>query len=212
MGLFNLQAPLSDHHAVSRGWVKANTVAQSGTTKVSDDWKITSGSYSYFHIEEGKAKIYHLQEPSHVDHPVTLGYANEHYAAKDQELDGFLKTDGSNRMGASLHMDGNKLISLGTPTTNSDAATKKYVDDSVVRESLMPAKFRWLYQPGDSNLLGDNRFLLYDHFLRIGPVPHNNQAGDFRAMCARDSRAHSINTFGSIYSWSSTTKTFVGGL
>ena len=67
MGLFNLQAPSSDHHAVSRGWVKANTVAQSGTTKVSDDWKITSGSYSYFHIEEGKAKIY-LQEPSHVDH------------------------------------------------------------------------------------------------------------------------------------------------
>ena len=73
----------------------------------------------------------------------------------------------------------------------------------------MPAKFRWLYQSGDGNLLGANRFVLYDHFLRLGPTPHNNQAGDFSAMVLSDTGSHGISTFGSIYSWSNSTKTFV---
>ena len=36
LGVFNLQEPSEDHHAISRGWAKGNTVLNKGTTVVED--------------------------------------------------------------------------------------------------------------------------------------------------------------------------------
>ena len=44
----------------------------------------------------------------------------------------WIKKDGSVDFDANQSMDGNKLIDLGAPTADTDAATKKYVDDSIV--------------------------------------------------------------------------------
>ena len=35
-------------------------------------------------------------------------------------------------MNGNLNMNNNKLVNLATPTSNSDAATKKYADDKKV--------------------------------------------------------------------------------
>ena len=83
LGVFNLQEPSEDHHAISRGWAKGNTVLNKGTTVVEDGWKIQDASKSHFHVEGGKTKIYWLQDPQHEEHPVTLKYADEHYAPKN---------------------------------------------------------------------------------------------------------------------------------
>ena len=43
----------------------------------------------------------------------------------------YLKKDGTVAMTGSLSMGSNKITGLGTPTADTDAATKKYVDDTV---------------------------------------------------------------------------------
>ena len=35
---------------------------------------------SHFHVEGGETKIYWLQDPSHAQHPVTMGWADNKYA------------------------------------------------------------------------------------------------------------------------------------
>ena len=42
----------------------------------------------------------------------------------------FLDTDGSYPMKGNLNMNNNKIVGLNNPTSNTDAATKKYVDDN----------------------------------------------------------------------------------
>lgn len=44
----------------------------------------------------------------------------------------FLHIDGPAAMNGNLNMNNNKLVNLATPTSNSDAATKKYADDKKV--------------------------------------------------------------------------------
>jgi hypothetical protein len=46
----------------------------------------------------------------------------------------FLRLDGTNSMGASLNMNGNKIVNLLDPTLAQDGATKKYVDDQFVAQ------------------------------------------------------------------------------
>ena len=82
LGLFNLQEASEDHHAISRGWAKSNTVLLSGTNTVSNGWKIQSSDKSHFHVENNQTKIYWLQDPSHAQHPVTMGWADNKYALK----------------------------------------------------------------------------------------------------------------------------------
>ena len=79
-GVFNLQTPSADHHAISRGYVKENAVLKSGNNTVSNGWKIQSDQKSHFHVENGETKIYWLQDPSHAQHPVTMGWADNKYA------------------------------------------------------------------------------------------------------------------------------------
>ena len=81
-GVFNLQDATEDHHAISRGWVKKNTVQLSGNNKVTSGWKIQSGDKTHFHVEGGTTRIYYLQDPDHAQHPVPKGWADNRYALK----------------------------------------------------------------------------------------------------------------------------------
>ena len=83
LGLFNLQDASEDHHAISRGWAKRNTVQLSGNNVVSSGWKVQSGGQTHLHVEGGTTRIYYLQDPTHVQHPVTLQYADAKYAKKE---------------------------------------------------------------------------------------------------------------------------------
>jgi len=50
----------------------------------------------------------------------------------DTFFDPLLRRDGSNGMLSALDMGGNKVFNLATPTLNTDAATKEYVDEQIV--------------------------------------------------------------------------------
>ena len=51
-------------------------------------------------------------------------------AGRIPDVSNFLKKDGSVLMTGNLNLGNKKIVSLATPTSNTDAATKKYVDDN----------------------------------------------------------------------------------
>ena len=64
-------------------------------------------------------RILNLKHPVDADEPATKQYADSK----------FLDRNGSRTMIGNLSMNNNKIIKIGTPTDNEDAANKKYVDD-----------------------------------------------------------------------------------
>lgn len=59
---------------------------------------------------------------------VTNEIAKAALEGSDVDLSGFVANDGSTAMTGNLPMGGKKIVNLGTPTANTDAATKAYVD------------------------------------------------------------------------------------
>ena len=114
-GVFNLQDATADHHAVSRGYVKDKAVFKSGTNTVSDGWKIQSDQKSHFHVEGGETKIYWLQDPSHAQHPVTMGWADNKYA-QASNLSSYLPVAGGTLTG-NLQFSGGARIDCNNGNT-----------------------------------------------------------------------------------------------
>ena len=66
-------------------------------------------------------RIYNIPAPDGNNLPTPLAYTDLAY----------LRVDGSNNMTNDLNMANKKIIKLLTPTDDTDATTKKYVDDSI---------------------------------------------------------------------------------
>ena len=113
--MFNLQEATADHHAISWGWVKDNTVLKSGNNTVSNGWKIQSDQKSHFHVEGGETKIYWLQDPSHAQHPVTMGWADNKYA-QASNLSSYLPVAGGTLTG-NLQFSGGARIDCNNGNT-----------------------------------------------------------------------------------------------
>ena len=65
-------------------------------------------------------RIFNLPAPNGGNQPTPLAFTDLKYVARD----------GSSTMTNNLNMDNKKIINLRPPTSNTDAATKKYVDDN----------------------------------------------------------------------------------
>ena len=74
-------------------------------------------------------RIYNIPNPDGPKQPTPLAF-NTDLA--------YLHVDGSNKMTNYLSMNSNKIIHLQTPTNNSDAATKLYVDHKSTSQDLSP--------------------------------------------------------------------------
>lgn len=59
---------------------------------------------------------------------VTNKIAEASLSGSDVDLSGYVSKDGSTTMTGNLQMGGKKVVNLGTPTADTDAATKGYVD------------------------------------------------------------------------------------
>ena len=56
------------------------------TTRSGNGWKIQKTDKSHFHVEGGDNRIYWLQDPDHAQHPVPMGWADNRYALKSDNL------------------------------------------------------------------------------------------------------------------------------
>ena len=114
--LTNVGNPTDDKDAASKKYVDDNS-GGGKTSLITVDSNIDM---------KDTYRILNLKSPSDADEPVTKNYAESN----------FFQRDGSQSMTGDVNMNNKKIKNLSSPTANSDAANKKYVDDSKVDGSV----------------------------------------------------------------------------
>ena len=109
--LRNVGAPSANTDAATKKYVDDNSTGTPSTSRLRVDSNIDM---------KDRFRILNLKHPVDADEPATKQYSDSR----------FLDRNGSRTMIGDLSMNNNKIIKLGTPTANDDAATKKYVDDN----------------------------------------------------------------------------------
>lgn len=118
---------------------------------------------------------------SYVDTQITnaLNAVNITHASK-QDLAGYVVKDGSTTMTGNLKMGNKKITGLAKPTANTDAATKKYVDDNSGGSSGSTTSSRLTV---DSNIdMKDNYRILNLKAPNDGDEPATKQYTDIRFL------------------------------
>ena len=113
--MFNLQDATADHHAVV-AMSKPGSLFQVRHKYGHDGWKIQSDQKSHFNVEGGETKIYWLQDPSHAQHPVTMGWADNKYAQAFQTSAAYLPVAGGTLTG-NLQFSGGARIDCNNGNT-----------------------------------------------------------------------------------------------
>ena len=116
----NLQTPVDAHEPPTKSYVDNTFLERDGSYPMTGN------------LNMGSKKIVSLSTPTTNTDAATKKYVDDKVSAvPSADLSNYLKKDGTVAMTGRLNMGSNKIVSLSTPTTNTDAATKKYVDDKV---------------------------------------------------------------------------------
>ena len=109
--LRNVGVPSANTDAATKKYVDDNSTGTPSTSRLTVDSSIDM---------KNQYRILNLKHPVDADEPATKQYSESR----------FLDRNGSRTMIGNLSMNNNKIIKLGAPTANDDAANKKYVDDN----------------------------------------------------------------------------------
>ena len=118
----NLSSPTAISDAANKKYVDDSKVDESVFLKL-DGTRVMTGN-----LNMNNNRIYNLPNPNGSKQPIPLAYGDLAY----------LHVDGSNVMTNHMNMNNKKITNLQTPTNNTDAATKKYVDDKSKPQDLSP--------------------------------------------------------------------------
>ena len=121
------------------------------------------GSFSKMtgNIDMNNNRIFNLPAPNGGNQPTPLAFTDLKYVARD----------GSSAMTNNLNMDNKKIINLRPPTSDTDAATKKYVDDN----SGAPNLSDYLEKDGTVTMTG-NLNVGNNKIINLGNPTQNNDA------------------------------------
>ena len=109
---------------------------------------------------------------------VTKNYVDTEITKAHQNLDStpFLRKDGQRAMTGNLNMDGNKIIRLASPTDNSDAANKQYIDEALLKSHLVSSyvenAFKYLSDQDESS---SERNIIVNGIQDFNGSPHKNK-------------------------------------
>ena len=88
----------------------------------------------------------------------------------------FIKKDGSVPMAADLDMGTHKIINVGQPTTDTDAASKGYIDNTLAESHLTSShksnEFKYLNDPNETS---SEYNITIDAFTDFNETPHKNK-------------------------------------
>ena len=88
----------------------------------------------------------------------------------------FIKKDGSVPMAADLDMGTHKIINVGQPTTDTDAASKGYIDNTLAESHLTSShksnEFKYLNDPNETS---SEYNITVDAFTDFNESPHKNK-------------------------------------
>ena len=115
-----LKTPSNNDDAANKKYVDDSKVDGSVFLKLDGTRKMTGN------LDMNNKRIFNLPNPTGSKQPIPLAYGDLAY----------LHVDGSNMMTNHMNMNNKKIINLVTPTNNSDATTKKYVDDNISNQDF----------------------------------------------------------------------------
>ena len=136
-------------------------------------------------------QIIRLKEPVSSSDASTKGYT-------DQKIDNiqkinttlFIKKDGSVPMAADLDMDTHKIINVGQPTTDTDAASKGYIDNTLAESHLTSShksnEFKYLNDPNETS---SEYNITVEAFTDFNESPHKNKKA-FEITLQKDVRTN----------------------
>ena len=113
--LTNVGAPTANADAATKKYVDDKSKSNSGTTPFKSSTLTIDSNIDM----KDRFRILNLKHPVDADEPATKQWSDSK----------FLDRGGDRGMISNLDLNSHKIIELGTPTANTDAATKKYVDD-----------------------------------------------------------------------------------
>ena len=115
-----LKTPSNNDDAANKKYVDDSKVDGSVFLKLDGTRSMTGN------LDMNNKRIFNIPNPTGSKQPIPLAYGDLAY----------LHVDGSNMMTNHMNMNNKKIINLITPTNNTDATTKKYVDDSVSNQDF----------------------------------------------------------------------------
>ena len=107
--ILKLKSPSDVDEAATKSYTDNNFLNLDGTKKMTGN------------LDMDSKQILNLPAPAGPKQPTPLAFTDLKY----------LHVAGTNKMTNNLNMDNKKIINLRPPTSNTDAANKKYVDDSI---------------------------------------------------------------------------------
>ena len=116
----NLKTPSNNDDAATKKYVDDSKVDGSVFLKLDGTRSMTGN------LDMNNKRIFNLPNPTGSKQPIPLAYGDLAY----------LHVNGSNMMTNHMNMNNKKIINLVTPTNNSDATTKKYVDDNISNQDF----------------------------------------------------------------------------
>ena len=122
--LLNLKSPSDADEAATKSYTDNNFLNLDGTKKMSGN------------LDMDNKQILNLPAPMGGKQPTPLAFTDLKY----------LHVAGTNKMTNNLNMDNKSIIHLKPPTNPTDAAAKKYVDDSMPDTSSFIKKKMEVYQ------------------------------------------------------------------
>ena len=115
-----LKTPSDNDDAATKKYVDDSKVDGSVFLKLDGTRSMTGN------LDMNNKRIFNIPNPTGSKQPIPLAYGDLAY----------LHVDGSNMMTNHMNMNNKKIINLITPTNNTDATTKKYVDDSISNQDF----------------------------------------------------------------------------
>ena len=115
-----LKTPSDNDDAATKKYVDDSKVDGSVFLKLDGTRSMTGN------LDMNNKRIFNIPNPTASKQPIPLAYGDLAY----------LHVDGSNMMTNHMNMNNKKITHLQTPTNNTDATTKKYVDDSISNQDF----------------------------------------------------------------------------
>ena len=115
-----LKTPSNNDDAANKKYVDDSKVDGSVFLKLDGTRQMTGN------LDMNNKRIINLPNPTGSKQPIPLAYGDLAY----------LHVDGSNMMTNHMNMNNKKITHLQTPTNNTDATTKKYVDDIISNQDF----------------------------------------------------------------------------
>ena len=116
--IYNLPAPDGPKQPTPLAFTDLKYLHVTGTNSMSNN------------LNMNNKKINHLAPPIDLNDATNKKYVDDTLLLNNISMRNYLKKDGSVAMTGNLNLGSKKIVSLATPTSDTDAATKKYVDDN----------------------------------------------------------------------------------